>query len=203
MRPARAGRFGDDVVRAMAGRRSRHECRPIGGLALKGLPDPVETVEVLWEPLGGADTGTTIPLPSRLVARPSIGVVGRETEMQSLADAAERVTGGDEREVLLISGEAGIGKTTFVAEAARVAFDGDACVLLGHCEEDLATPFQLFAEALGHYVTHAPEDQLLAHVATHGSELARLVPALARRIPDLRHQGRPTQTLRGSCSSPP
>ena len=31
-----------DVVRAMAGRRSRHECRPIGGLALKGLPDPVE-----------------------------------------------------------------------------------------------------------------------------------------------------------------
>ena len=86
---------------------------------------------------------------------------------------------------LLISGEAGLGKTTLVAEAARVAFEGGACVLLGHCEEDLATPYQLFAEALGHYVTHAPEDQLLAHVATHGSELARLVPALARRIPDL------------------
>ena len=56
-----------DVVRAMAGRRSRHQCRPIGGLVLKGLPDPVETVEVFWEPLGGADSGSTIPLPGRLV----------------------------------------------------------------------------------------------------------------------------------------
>src|SRR5713226_7234282 len=32
-----------DVVRAMAGRRSRHECNPVGPLVLKGLPDPVET----------------------------------------------------------------------------------------------------------------------------------------------------------------
>jgi predicted ATPase len=58
-------------------------------------------------------------------------------------------------------------------------------VLFGHCEEDVATPYQLFAEALGHYVTHAPEDQLRAHIEAHGSELARLVPALASRIPDL------------------
>ena len=102
-----------------------------------------------------------------------------------MTDAAKRVAGGEGREVLLISGEAGLGKTTLVAEAARAAFDTGACVLFGHCEEDLATPYQLFAEALGHYVTHAPEDQLLAHVEAHGSELARLVPALASRIPDL------------------
>ncbi len=30
------------MVRGMAGRRNRHECRSLGGLALKGLPDPVE-----------------------------------------------------------------------------------------------------------------------------------------------------------------
>ena len=51
--------------------------------------------------------------------------------------------------MLLVSGEAGLGKTTLVAEAARSAFDDGACVLFGHCEEDLATPYQLFAEALG------------------------------------------------------
>ena len=50
-----------DVVRAMAGRRSRHECRPSGNSSLKGLPEPVETVEVLWEPLGGADRGNSDP----------------------------------------------------------------------------------------------------------------------------------------------
>ena len=112
-------------------------------------------------------------------------MVGRDAEMTAIADAVKRVAGGEGREVLLVSGEAGLGKTTLVAEAARSAFDDGACVLFGHCEEDLATPYQLFAEALGHYVTHAPENQLLAHVEAHGSELSRLVPALASRIPDL------------------
>ncbi|MDP9334860.1 MAG: AAA family ATPase, partial [Actinomycetota bacterium] len=114
-----------------------------------------------------------------------VGVVGREAEMASMLDAFKRVGSGKEREVLLISGEAGLGKTTLVAETSRAAFDAGASVLFGHCEEDLATPYQLFVEALGHYVTHAPEDQLVAHVAAHGSELARLVPALASRLPDL------------------
>ena len=123
-----------------------------------------------------------MPLPGRLAVRPTAGVVGRNTEMQTMTDAIKRVAGGEGREVLLISGEAGLGKTTLAAEAARTAFDNGACVLFGHCEEDLATPYQLFAEALGHYVTHAPEEQLLAHVEAHGSELSRLVPALASRI---------------------
>src|ERR1019366_486976 len=141
-----------DIVRWMAGRRNRHQCRSIGELTLKGLPDPVETVEIVWEPLG-AGTGRSIPLPARLAVRPAVGVVGREAETQAIADAAKRVAAGEGREVLLISGEAGLGKTTLVAEAARTAFDNGACVLFGHCGEDLATPYQLFAEALGHYVT--------------------------------------------------
>jgi class 3 adenylate cyclase len=174
-----------DVVRLVAGRRNRHESRSVGGLALKGLPDPVETVEVLWEPLGGSATGTPVPLPGRLAVHPQFGVVGRATETEVMVDATKRVAGGGGREVLLVSGEAGLGKTTLVAEVSRAAFDSGACVLFGHCEEDIATPYQLFAEALGHYVTHAPEGHLLDHVRTHGSELARLVPALASRIPDL------------------
>ena len=40
-------------VRLTAGRRGRHEYRSLGELTLKGLTDPVETVEVAWEPLGG------------------------------------------------------------------------------------------------------------------------------------------------------
>ncbi len=174
-----------DVVRLTAGRRSRHQFRALGALDLKGLPDPVETVEVIWEPLDATDNGNVVPLPRRLAARPAAGVVGREAEIQTITDATKRVAGGEGREVLLISGEAGMGKTTLVAEAARAAFDAGACVLFGHCEEDLATPYQLFAEAVGHYVTHASEEQLLAHVEAHGSELARLVPSLASRFPDL------------------
>ena len=173
-----------DIVRLTAGRRSPHVCRSLGELTLKGLPEPVETVEVVWEPLGGAATNG-VPLPGRLAVRPGVGVVGREAERAAMLAAFKRVAGVDGREVLLVSGEAGLGKTTVVAETARAAFDAGACVLFGHSEEDLATPYQLFAEALGHLVTHAPEEQLVAHVQAHGSELARLVPALTSRIPDL------------------
>ncbi len=174
-----------DVVRAMAGRRNPHACRALGELTLKGISDPLETIEVLWEPLGEADLGISIPLPARLAVRPAVGLVGREADLQLLTNAAKRVSAGESREVLLISGEAGLGKTTLVAEAARAAFDDGACVLFGHCEEDLATPYQLFAEALGHYVTHASEAHLVFHIEAYGSELSRLVPALASRIPDL------------------
>ena len=192
-----------DIVRAMAGRRSRHECRSLGELTLKGLPDPVETVEVLWEPLEGADPTPAIPLPCRLAVHPAVGVVGREAEMTTITRAPKRVAAGEGREVLLVSGEAGLGKTTLVAEAARSAFNDGACVLFGHCEEDLATPYQLFVEALGHYVTYAPEEALLSHVAAHGSELFDWSRPWPVGSPTCRRPRPPTPTPSGSCSSPP
>ena len=160
------------------------ECRPVGDLELKGLPEPVETVEVTVGAAGRRRAGGAVPLPARLAVRPTWAW---SAETARWRPGRRHQTGGDGggREVVLVSGEAGLGKTTLVAEAARAACDVGATVLFGHCEEDLATPYQLFAEALGHFVTHAPEDQLEAHVAAHGSELARLVPALASRIPDL------------------
>jgi hypothetical protein len=84
VRRARAGRsLAADVVRAMAGRRNRHECRSLGELTLKGLSDPVETVEVLWEPLEGRHRDLrTAPRFVWLCAPPS-ACVGREAEMQS------------------------------------------------------------------------------------------------------------------------
>jgi class 3 adenylate cyclase len=173
------------VVRAMAGRRTTQEFRSIGPLSLKGLADPVEGIEVLWDPVINENVGAAIPLPGRLAVRPPVGVVGRDAELAVIADAVKRSSEGEGREVLLVSGEAGLGKTTLVAEAARAAFASGSCVLFGHCEEGLATPYQLFTEALGHYVTNAPESQLLAHVEQFGSELARLVPALRSRMPEL------------------
>ena len=140
---------------------------------------------MVWEPLRGSDPTEMIPLPGRLAVHPAAGVVGRDTEVTAITDAVKEVGAGGGRQILLVSGEAGLGKTTVVAEAARSAFDAGACVLFGHCEEDLATSYQLLAEALGHYVTHAPEEQLLAHVEAHGSELVRLGPGISSRIPDL------------------
>lgn len=173
-----------DVVRLMAGRRNTHECRPVGALTLKGLHTPVDAMEVMWPRLELSGAASRIPLPSR-VDVPISSFVGRGAELRLIDAAWSRVSTGSSREVVLVSGEAGLGKTTLVARTSRDAFERGATVLFGHCEEDLITPYQLFAETLTHYVTHASEELLLAHVAEHGSELVRLVPALAGRIADL------------------
>ena len=173
------------VVPMMAGRRNRHICRSVGVMALKGLPDPVDTVEVIWEPLVTSVDGGAVPLQTRLTVRPTVGVVGREIETATLAAAFRRVANGEGREILLVSGEAGLGKTTLVAEAARAAHRTGATILFGHSEEDMATPYQLFAESLGHYVNNVEDERLRRHTHAHGSELTRLIPVLSSRVTDV------------------
>jgi len=176
-----------DLVRANAGRRSQHTFSALGELELKGLPEPIPTLEIAWEALGeDVDAATSeVPLPSRLELEPPTGVVAREVEAVLLSDALKRVAAGEGHEVVLVSGDAGLGKTTLVADAARKAASAGACVLLGRCEEDLSVSYAPFAEALHHYVTNASEAVLRAHVAAQGGELARMIPALRQRLGEL------------------
>ena len=186
--------FVSNLARLMAGSRGGHVYEPVGELELKGL-EPITAFRVPWTPLADdsrtspeprdVPTSGPIPLPGRLALTPRGGVVGYTRELTLIKEALARTASHEGLEVLLISGEAGQGKTTLAGEAARAAFDDGACVLFGHCEEDLATPYQLFAEALGHYVLHAPEAPLLDHVERFGSGLPRLTSALAARVPSL------------------
>jgi tetratricopeptide (TPR) repeat protein len=127
----------------------------------------------------------SVPLQSRLGQAPATGIVGRSAELGQLTDAYKRFSEGGSVEVVLVSGEAGVGKTTLTAEMARTAFSGGACVLFGHCEEDLGFPYQPFAEALGHLVANAPEEFVRDHVEKYGPEIARVVPGIARRLAEL------------------
>ena len=175
------------IVQVLAGRRATHAFRKIGPLELKGLAEPVETLEVGWEPLREeeAPESSEIPLPARLGRRPTTGIIGRETEREALQDAYKRAAANEGRQVVLISGEAGQGKTTLAAEAAQRAHDAGAIALLGRCDEELGVPYGPFVEALQQYVVGAPERVLQSHVATHGSELVRLTRALASRVEGL------------------
>ena len=189
-----------DFVRAMAGRRGRHECRSIGELTLKGLPDPIETVEVVWEPLAGADD-IAVPLPGRIASTVSMTFVGRGTERDVLGGSLKAVADGAQQTVL-ISGEPGIGKTSLSSGFARDAFEDGAIVLYGRCDEDLGIPYQPWSEAISHLVTHLPETLLADHVAARGGELARLVPDLADRVPCHRRR-RVTEHRSATCCSGP
>ena len=149
---------------------------------------------MVWEPLSTVSVAP-VPLPARLGILPEFGVIGRAVEATTIAEALKRVEAGAGREILLVSGEAGQGKTTLVAEAARRAFEEGACVLFGHSEEDVARPYQLFVEALSHYVSHAPEDLLLDQM---GDQAIRVGRAHYRHsppgYPDYLRQRPPTRT---------
>jgi tetratricopeptide (TPR) repeat protein len=173
------------VVRAMAGRRSEHGFSSLGTLQLKGLPEPVETVEVTWEPLSDLAFQSAIPLPARLARRPQLGFFGRDEERDELVAAYKRAASGDGRHLILIGGEAGMGKTTLAAEAVRDAQEAGACVLFGACDEDLGVPYQPFVQCLSHYVAHASDTVLSSYVRAHGAELTGLVPQLGRRVAEV------------------
>jgi class 3 adenylate cyclase len=57
-----------EVVKDMAGRRVRYPYRALGGLDLKGLPEPIETFEVSWKPTAEHPMPTARPLAVPLIA---------------------------------------------------------------------------------------------------------------------------------------
>jgi class 3 adenylate cyclase/tetratricopeptide (TPR) repeat protein len=152
----------------------------LGPRSLKGLPEPLDVVEVVWE----RPSVTATPLPARLSTELA-SFVGRSEELGTLHAAFRDVTEAGRRRVVLVGGEPGIGKTTMVSRAARLWFDSGATIAMGRCEEDVRAPYRPFAEALEHLVASAPQEVLDAHVARHGSGLLPLVPRLARRVPAL------------------
>jgi DNA-binding SARP family transcriptional activator/tetratricopeptide (TPR) repeat protein len=133
----------------------------------------------------GPTSTAPVPLPSRLGIKPLTGLIGRESEKEALSDALKRVSAGHGREVVLITGEPGIGKSALAAELAQSAFEQGGCVLLGRCDEVVGAPYRPFQEALSHLMSHADEELIRTHVANFGGELARLVPVLGRLLGQL------------------
>ncbi len=142
------------------------------------VPVPVLSLDWALTPPGSEQ----IPLIG-VLAESQSAFVGRTDELEELQRLAGRAEGG-QRQVVLVGGEPGIGKTSLVAEIARHVQSGGGTVLLGGCREVANAPFQPFIEALGYYVDHAPDDELRQHVDQFGGELARLLPGLSRRVPD-------------------
>jgi ATP/maltotriose-dependent transcriptional regulator MalT len=61
---------------------------------------------------------------------PSIGVVGRASERESLTASVQALRANRAGKVVLVAGAAGIGKTTLVLDTARAAHEEGAIVLL-------------------------------------------------------------------------
>ncbi|HXW35376.1 MAG TPA: BTAD domain-containing putative transcriptional regulator, partial [Acidimicrobiales bacterium] len=119
--------------------------------------------------------------PARLIPPAEPAFSGRSAQLDAIKGAWDSAREGGCR-VVLVSGEAGVGKTRLVAEAAMGAYDGGGVVLFGRCDEDMGVPFQPFVEALDQTVQSVESAQLLGR---HAGELARLLPELPQLIAGL------------------
>lgn len=170
------------VVETLAGNRGGYEITPVGDLELKGLPDPVPTVEVGWE-RRAVEGG--VPLPHALAAREgAFPFCGRDPALEALTTSWKRTLHAGTKSCVLIAGEPGMGKTRLASEFAQRAHADGALVLFGRCDEELGISYQPFVEALAHHAAHLDAERV-AQLGAHPAELTRLVPDIATRFPGI------------------
>ncbi len=112
--------------------------------------------------------------------------VGRERELGVLRSALADCVRGRGR-TILVSGEAGIGKTRLLREIAAEARGQGFAALFGHCSEaeksaPLAPIVEIVDAALGRFESR---EELRAALGEDAPELARVVPRIRRMFPDL------------------
>jgi predicted ATPase/DNA-binding CsgD family transcriptional regulator len=116
-------------------------------------------------------------LPASLRHSPSFAFVGRERELDVLRTLVPRSPGAG-RQVALIAGEAGSGKSRLVRELAGELSAEGATVLYGACNSAVRAPYRPFVEALDDLFRQVPRDDLAGLPGT-ATELSRLLPDLA------------------------
>ena len=121
-------------------------------------------------------SAATLPAPLRL--RPTFPFVGRPRELALLRSLLPREAG---RQVALLGGEPGAGKSRLVREFAHSAADEGALVLYGASDAVVRTPYRPVVEALEHLVRMTEPELLRDDLGESGGELTRLLPDLDRR----------------------
>ena len=105
-------------------------------------------------------------------------LVAREKELTALEAALLEAHRG-EGQVVILAGEAGLGKSRLARELEKRAGEGGTTVMRGGCSEaDLALPYLPFLEAIGNYLSSADLDSVRARLGPAARELSQLFPRL-------------------------
>ena len=186
-----------DVVRRILGQRLRRAVRAEGHDAAQGPLRARRAVhEVLWrQPAADAAGEATavpaigdgvLPLPAPLGAVDPLPFVGRDAELARLRTAWDAVVAGPRPRLLIVTGEAGIGKSALARHFALARHDEGTSVLFGRCDADAVVPFQPVAEA----IRHLPVREIIANLPSSVRvEVARLAPGLLGADPGRRAAG--------------
>ncbi|MFL6239258.1 MAG: AAA family ATPase [Actinomycetes bacterium] len=168
-----------EVTRSLAEPAGEQHFESLGTLDLKGISEPVPSASVDWVPLD-----TAFPLPNRLAELNSAPLVERNEDLEWLRRFWVEAEQGS-RQVVLLTGTAGVGKSRLAAALAGEVHAGGGLVLAGNCDEVPSSTYQPVVEALDSYVASAPRAELRAAVGPYAGPLLQLLPGIARRIPNL------------------
>ena len=109
-------------------------------------------------------------------------LLGREEELGRLCRLLDEAVEGHQQ-LALVSGDAGIGKTSLVAAFAADAAAGGCAVVWGRCwEGGGAPPFWPWVQVLRSCLDHAASD-VLGGLGPAATDLSQLVPELGGRLP--------------------
>ncbi len=112
-------------------------------------------------------------------------LIGRTLQLQALARLIEQARTG-RGQVVLLAGEAGVGKTRLVTEAKALAAPLGFRVLEGHCfEPDRALPYALLLDLLRRHFTTSAPDEITYELEGVSTELVKLLPELTAGVPGL------------------
>src|SRR2546425_12540403 len=110
-------------------------------------------------------------------------LVGRDAEISLLEDALLAALRGDGG-VVIVGGEAGMGKTRVVSELATRARRSGCVVVSGACSEaELSLPYLPFLEAIGNHLAKEDVSALRERLGTAAGELAQLFPQMGSAAP--------------------
>ncbi len=136
---------------------------------------------------GAADAAPIEPAfalaaPPRLRHAPLF--VGRTAPLAQLRELAQRAERGD-RQIAVIGGEPGIGKTSLAAQLALELHAAGWLVLYGRCDAGLNVPFQPFVEAFDFVGREAPAELVGVAGTTELALVEPLLPSIRSRVPGL------------------
>jgi DNA-binding SARP family transcriptional activator len=105
-------------------------------------------------------------------------LVGRDRELAAGDEVWARATAGHPS-VLLVIGEAGIGKSRLLAELAATMAGRGALVRFGRCDPDAAFPYQPLVEMFDTFAAGVGDEGLSGVSPAARAELARVLPSLS------------------------
>jgi class 3 adenylate cyclase/tetratricopeptide (TPR) repeat protein len=161
--------------------------RDLGKHKLRGLAEAENIYQLVaadlpsaFPPLRAEDIAVSASAPLQQLVRGQL--VGRRNELQQLQQhwaTAQQATG----QLVLLSGEPGVGKTRLAQDVVAYAQKSGATILRGGCYEyEATTPYLPFVEAFREWTHRQSPEQLRRALGTTATEIAKFAPEVELKL---------------------